>query len=194
MLLAITLPCCIGFAMMAPRISNLVLGEEFRAVGASIIPIVSLAVIFQIFVQQYLHISFFLSSQNRFYLINAVVTFVVGTVLSYVLISAFGVTGAAWGRVASELVSLASALWLVRSAFVLPFPVMKAVRVGIAVAAMAACIALLDPLFQNWDRVAVAVLVPLGALVYLSICWTLDVGDIRGKLSRRFPAMAWMAR
>ncbi|QUS38550.1 polysaccharide biosynthesis protein [Tardiphaga alba] len=184
LLLAITLPCCIGFAMLAPRISNLVLGEEFRAVGASIIPIVSIAVIFQIFVQQYLHISFFLSSQNRFYLINAVVTFVLGTILSYFLIDAFGVHGAAWGRVASEIISLLSALWLVRSAFTLPFPLMKSAKVGLAVGAMAVTIAIIDPLFRDWDRIAVAVLVPFGAVIYLAACWVLDVADIRGKAMR----------
>jgi O-antigen/teichoic acid export membrane protein len=189
LLLAITLPCCIGFAMLAPRIANLVLGEEFRAVGASIIPIVSLAVIFQVFVQQYLHISFFLSSQNRFYLINSVITFVLGTILSYFLIDAFGVVGAAWGRVAAEIVSLLSALWLVRQAFILPFPLMKCAKVACAVAAMAIGIALVDPLFRNGDKVAVAVLVPLGALIYLCICWALDVAEIRAKLSRAITKM-----
>lgn len=195
LLLAITLPCCIGFALLAPRIGNLVLGEEFREVAASIMPIIAIAVVFQIFVHQYLHISFFLSSQNRFYLINTVITLIIGTALSFVLIEMFGIAGAAWGRVASEIIGMLSALWLARSAFSLPFPMARAAKVAIAVILMTIVILLLNPLFRNSDKTALAILIPLGAAIYVVTCWFLDVGDIRNKLGRLASATgAWLVR
>ena len=191
LLLAITLPCCVGFALLAPRIGNLVLGDEFREVAALIMPVVAIAVIFQIFVHQYLHISFFLSSQNRFYLINTVITLVLGTALSFVLIGLFGIAGAAWGRVASEIIGMLSALWLARSAFHLPFPIARAGKVALAVVLMTVVILLLNPLFQNWDKAALSVLIPLGAAIYLLACWFLNVGDVREKLVRLAAARPW---
>ncbi len=44
-------------------------------------PIVAVAVIFQIITQQYLHVSFLLSSRNSFYLINTASIIVFNAVL-----------------------------------------------------------------------------------------------------------------
>ena len=54
-LLAIALPACLGLAVVAPHVANVVLGPEFRSLAAEVMPIVSIAVIFQILSYQYLH-------------------------------------------------------------------------------------------------------------------------------------------
>ena len=61
LLLSITLPACLGFAIISPHVANVVLGADFREVAAQTMPIVAVAVIFQILTQQYLHASFLLS-------------------------------------------------------------------------------------------------------------------------------------
>ena len=68
LLLAITLPACLGFALISPHVANVVLGAEFRDLAAQAMPIIAVAVIFQILTQQYLHASFLLSGRNSFYL------------------------------------------------------------------------------------------------------------------------------
>ena len=49
-------------------------------------PIVAVAVIFQILTQQYLHASFLLSGRNSFYLINTASIIAANVILSYVLV------------------------------------------------------------------------------------------------------------
>ena len=87
-LLAIMLPACVGFAVVSTHIANVVLGPDFRSMAAAVMPIVSVAVIFQIMSYQYLHISFLLSERNAFYLLNTGSVLAVNLVVSYVLIRA----------------------------------------------------------------------------------------------------------
>ena len=70
LLLSVTLPACLGFAVISAHIANVVLGADFRVMAAETMPIVAGAVIFQILTQQYLHTSFLLSGRSSFYLIN----------------------------------------------------------------------------------------------------------------------------
>ena len=98
LLLSITLPACLGFAVISSHVANVVLGVDFRATAAETMPILAVAVIFQILTQQYLHASFLLSGRNSFYLINTASIIVANVILSYVLVSKYGTAGAAWAR------------------------------------------------------------------------------------------------
>ena len=82
LLLSITLPACLGFAVISPHVANVVLGVDFREVAAQTMPIVAVAVIFQILTQQYLHASFLLSGRNSFYLINTASIIAANVILS----------------------------------------------------------------------------------------------------------------
>ena len=114
LLLSITLPACLGFAVISPHVANVVLGVDFRAVAADTMPIVAIAVIFQILTQQYLHASFLLSGRNSFYLINTASIIAANVVLSYVLVSKYGTVGAAWARLGADVFGFACALILSR--------------------------------------------------------------------------------
>ncbi len=98
LLLSITLPACLGFAVVSSHVANVVLGVGFRDLAAQTMPIVAIAVIFQILTQQYLHVSFLLSGRSSFYLINTASIIAANVILSYVFISKYGTTGAAWAR------------------------------------------------------------------------------------------------
>jgi O-antigen/teichoic acid export membrane protein len=183
LLLAITLPCCIGYALIASRIGHVVLGPEFRSAAEFIMPIVAISVIVQIIVNQYFHISFFLANKNKYYIANAMATLVIGTAISFVLIQSFGLRGAAWGRLVSEIIGLISVIVLARRAFLMPFPLARVARVLASTAAMALVVAGLDPLFEAWDKAALITLIPTGAIVYAAACWFFDVADMRAKFA-----------
>ena len=87
LLLSITLPACIGFALISAHVSNVVLGADFREAAAQTMPIIAMAVVFQILTQQYLHASFLLSGRNAFYLINTASIIAANLIMSYDLIS-----------------------------------------------------------------------------------------------------------
>ena len=110
LLLGITLPACLGFAVISAHVANVVLGAEFREMAAQTMPIVAIAVIFQILTQQYLHASFLLSGRNSFYLINTASIIAANVILSYVLVSNYGTVGAAWARLGADVVGFVCAL------------------------------------------------------------------------------------
>jgi O-antigen/teichoic acid export membrane protein len=184
MLLAIVLPACLGFAIAAPHIANVILGADFRILAIEVMPIVSVAVIFQVLSYQYLHISFLLSGRNAFYLLNTGSVLVFNAVVSYLLIARFGAVGAAWGRLASELFGFFSALVLVRWAFPLPVSYRRLARVLFASAVMAVIVRAVDWAIAVPDRDALAVLLPVGIASYLAMCWLLDIANSRAYANR----------
>jgi O-antigen/teichoic acid export membrane protein len=183
-LLAIALPACVGFAIVSPHIANVVLGPDFRSVAGAVMPIVSIAVVFQIMSYQYLHISFLLSERNAFYLLNTGSVLLFNAVVTYLLIGQFGMIGAAWGRLAAEVFGFASALMLTRWAFPVPLPVSRVTRVLIAAIVMAIVVRSLEGTLAMDDKDALALLVPAGITSYLAMCWLLDVAKSRHRLGR----------
>ena len=183
LLLAIVLPACLGFAIAAPHVANVILGPEFRSMAIAVMPIVSVAVIFQILSYQYLHLSFLLSGRNAFYLLNTGSVLLFNAVVSYVLIIRFGPIGAAWGRLAAELFGFFGGLLLVRWAFPVPLSGRRFTRVLIAAGTMAVIVRGVDLTLVVPDRDALAILLPVGIVSYMAMCWLLDVARTRDHVS-----------
>ena len=183
LLFAIIIPACLGFALISSHIANVLLGAEFREVAAVTIPIVTVAVIFQILTQQYLHVSFLLSKRNSFYLINTASIIVVNVVLSFALISKYGVAGAAWARLGADAFGFACALILSRRAFPIPLPFARLGLILIAGLLMALPIKLLDSYFVMPDFLACIVLVCVGIVSYAALIWLFDISQCRGRLT-----------
>jgi len=179
LLLAIALPACLGFALAAPHIANVVLGEQFRSMAVAVMPIVSVAVIFQVLSYQYLHISFLLSGRNSFYLLNTGSVLAFNAALSYFLILRFGAVGAAWGRLAAELFGFASALVLTRWAFPIPLSLRRTARVLAAAVIMAITVRGVDLAVALPDKYALAIVIVAGVASYLAMCLMLDVAAMR---------------
>lgn len=184
LLLSVTLPACLGFAVISSHVANVVLGVDFRAIAAETMPIVAGAVIFQILTQQYLHTSFLLSGRSSFYLINTASIIVVNVILSYVLISGYGTIGAAWARLGADLFGFVCALVLSRRAFPIPFPLRRIAPAMIAALVMALLVAAVDKRLQASDLTACFVLSGVGIASYAVLCWVLDISRARGRLKR----------
>lgn len=182
LLFGITLPACLGFAVISAHVANVILGADFRELAAQVMPIVAVAVIFQILTQQYLHASFLLSGRNSFYLINTASIIAANIILSYVLVSRYGTIGAAWARLGADIVGFACALLLSRFAFKVPFPLGRLALVMIAGLAMALTVTALDRSLQVADLTACAVLAGAGFAGYAAMCWLFDISRIRGRL------------
>jgi O-antigen/teichoic acid export membrane protein len=183
-LLAIILPACLGFAIVSGHIANVVLGPDFRNLAAEVMPIVSIAVFFQIMSYQYLHISFLLSERNTFYLLSTAAAVTVNLIVSYLLIQRFGTIGAAWGRLVAEMFGFLCSLALTRWAFPMPVPFLRLTRVLIATIVMAIVVRSLELGLALSDRDALAISLPAGIVSYLTMCWLLDVAKSRHLLNR----------
>ncbi|HLH98874.1 MAG TPA: polysaccharide biosynthesis C-terminal domain-containing protein [Xanthobacteraceae bacterium] len=185
-LMAITLPACIGFALVSSHIANVMLGPEFRGVGANVMPIVCIAVVFQIICCQYLHISFLLSERNSFYLLNTGSVLAFNAAVSYVLIEHYGMVGAAWGRLAAEMFGFLGALALTRWAFPVPLPLGRLARILLAAAAMAVAVKGMEAILPMSDANALMLLVPTGMASYGGLCWIMDIAEMRSRLAGSF--------
>jgi O-antigen/teichoic acid export membrane protein len=182
LLLSITLPACLGFAIIAPHVANVVLGADFREMAAQTMPIVAVAVIFQILTQQYLHASFLLSGRNSFYLINTASIITANVILSYVFVSRYGTVGAAWARLGADVLGFACALVLSRRAFPVPIPLRRLALTVIAGLVMALAVGTLDRSLHVSDLGACCVLGSAGLASYVALCWLLDISQARGRL------------
>ncbi|QPF85892.1 oligosaccharide flippase family protein [Bradyrhizobium genosp. L] len=186
LLAGVTLPACLGFAVIAPQIANIILGADFRALAGEIMPVVALAVLFQVLTQQYLHASFLLSGRNSFYLINTASIIAANVILSYVLVSHYGTIGAAWARLGADATGFACALILCRFAFPIPIPLGRLALIVIAALAMVLTVGALDRTLHITDLPACLVLAGAGIIVYAALCWLFDIARLRGRLKQGF--------
>ncbi|MBN8988057.1 MAG: polysaccharide biosynthesis C-terminal domain-containing protein [Rhizobiales bacterium] len=186
LLLSITLPACLGFAMISAHVANIILGADFRETAAQTMPIIAVAVVFQILTQQYLHASFLLSGRNSFYLINTATIIVANLILSYVLISHYGTLGAAWARLGADGIGFACALVLSRFAFKIPLPLGRLALIMIAGLVMALTVAALDRNLQVADLTACIALAAAGFVTYAALCWLFDIARLRSRLKAAF--------
>ncbi|HET7885045.1 MAG TPA: lipopolysaccharide biosynthesis protein, partial [Bradyrhizobium sp.] len=182
LLFGVTLPACLGFAVISPHIANVVFGADFRQVAAQTMPILAVAVVFQILTQQYLHASFLLSRRNSFYLINIGAIIAANVVLSYAFVSEYGPLGAAWARLCADAFGFFVALALSRRAFPVPMPIGRLALVMIAGLVMASAVTIADTALHVTDFTACVILVMTGLTSYLALCWLLDICHARGRL------------
>ncbi len=182
LLLSVTLPACLGFAVISSHVANVVLGADFREVAAQAMPIVAIAVIFQVLTQQYLHASFLLSGRNSLYLINTASIIAANVILSYVLISNHGTIGAAWARLGADVIGFVCALVLSRRAFPVPLPLGRLALTMVAGLVMALAVGTLDRNLHVSDLSACVVLVCVGSAGYVAMCWLLDISRTRRRL------------
>jgi len=182
LLAGVTLPACLGFAAVSAHVANIILGVDFRAVAAEIMPIIAVAVIFQVLTQQYLHASFLLSGRNSFYLINTASIIAANLILSYVLVGHYGTIGAAWARLGADVTGFACALVLSRFAFAVPVPPGRLALIVIAALAMLLAVGALDRNLHLADLPASIALVGAGCAVYAALCWLFDIARVRRRL------------
>jgi O-antigen/teichoic acid export membrane protein len=182
LLLGMILPASLGLAVIAPHVANVILGADFRDLAAQTMPIIAIAVVFQIMTQQYLHASFLLSGRNAFYLINTAIIIVANVVLSYGLVSNYGTVGAAWARLGADAIGFFCALILSRFAFPIPLPFGRLSLVIVAALAMALTVGAIDRHLPMDDLIACVTLVGAGVVSCVAMYWLLDIARLRDRL------------
>jgi O-antigen/teichoic acid export membrane protein len=184
LLLAITLPAALGFAVVSHHVAYVILGPDFRDLAVVVMPIICVMMIFQILTYQYVHVGFLLSDRNLLYLINAGSTMIFNCILLYALISRMGPVGAAWARLATEIFGFVTAAALTRWAFHIPLPWRPIARVLIATMTMVIVIKALDEMLAVSSRTALIILIPAGMITYFAMCWILNIAKGRQRLIR----------
>lgn len=181
LLLGLLAPATIGLAIMAEKLAFLVFGEEFRPAAALLIPIIAMAWLMRSVSYQLVHVSFQMTRKPSLMVVQGLLTLLVNAVALFVLVPRFGLSGAAWALVISELAGLVAGYGLASRAHPLPLDPMPWLRVGLASALMAIPTLWLDRQLANNGVVALVLPIILGVALYGLAAYGLDIAQIRSR-------------
>ena len=142
-LLALIAPGCAGLALSAAPIAAVMVGPEFRAPVAGLIPVMAATALVRCMSVHFVDHAFHLARRSGL-MLAVYLPAALGTLaLDLWLVPRFGGNGAAWSALACQTAALLTGAVLGRRIFPLTLPWVDAARVAASTAAMAAVLALL---------------------------------------------------
>lgn len=144
LLLVIGLPAAIGLSILAQNIAAVMVGAEFRAAAAVIIPGIAIAALVAGLKSFYLDLSFQLSGSTIIQVWIVIITASLNVGLNVLLIPRVGILGAVYATLAAQLVAMLLSWGFGRREFVVPLPDKEAFPIFLAAAAMGAGLVLIS--------------------------------------------------
>ncbi|MBD9375016.1 polysaccharide biosynthesis protein [Rhizobium sp. ARZ01] len=182
LLLGVLAPAAAGMAIVAAKLSGLILGEEFHEAAASLIPIIVFAWLFRSVSYQFVHVSFQLDKKPALMGIQGAVILAANVAAMSILVPRFQLLGVAWSMLISEAGGVIVGYFLSRKAYRLPLEIWPICKVGLATAIMVVPTYFVDRNFQGERSLELALPVATGILAYAASTFALDVAGIRTKL------------
>jgi O-antigen/teichoic acid export membrane protein len=179
LLFAVLLPATIGLVLISPGLANFILGTEFRATAATVMPILCFAWLFQAISHSFVHTSFHLAQRPVLLVCHGAATLVVNILATVILVSRFAFLGAAIALVISEAFGAVLGLVLTRFACPLPLVPMKLLRIAFATAAMALLLYLFEERWGLSGMLGVTLKVGAGVAIYAGLVVLLDIAGMR---------------
>lgn len=186
LLLGLALPAAIAFALLAPAIARVFLGAAFQAPARELMPWIATATLLQGFQSFYLALSFSLTKRPLPQTGVLALGALLNVILNLLLIPRLGLVGAALATVASYVLIVVGSFLLGRSLLALPFPMASFIKILGACAVMAL---ILWPVSGSTALPQVVIHGVAGAVAYLVICCSLDVGETRRPVLQLASAM-----
>jgi O-antigen/teichoic acid export membrane protein len=180
LLFAVLLPATVGLALIGSDLANLILGPEFRATAATLIPILCFAWLFQAISQSFVHTSFHLAQRPILIACHGGATLAVNVVATVVLVSGFGFVGAAIALVLSEAFGAVLGILLTRFACPLPLVPTRLLRIVFATAAMALALHAIEAHWGLFGMAAMLLKVVAGVAIYVWFVLVFDIAGMRG--------------
>jgi N-acetylglucosaminyldiphosphoundecaprenol N-acetyl-beta-D-mannosaminyltransferase len=195
LLLALAVPAAVGLACIAEPLATVVVGPDYRAGVAAILPWIAALALIQGLTAHYFGHAFHLANRTDLFVRLLAPAAVASLVLNPLLIPVWGLAGSLAAAFAAQGTALVLTAATARRVFPIGFPVAQALRVALAAAVMALAIeaAALPPTLLG---LVLAIL--LGAGIYGAAVLLLDVagigtailGRLRAAGSRPEPAAA----
>jgi len=183
LLLGILAPTVVGLALVAPHIAAIVLGTEFRESASQLMPVLAFVWMFQVFTQQFVHVSFHIAKTPRLLAIQGCLVLVINVALMLALVPLYGLIGAAWALLIAEAMGVAIGYVLASRAQPLPLLVRPFLKVFVATAAMAVSTYLVLSLSDSLAGFAATI--AAGMITYAIAALLLDIAGLRQALSRQ---------
>jgi O-antigen/teichoic acid export membrane protein len=185
LLLVVVAPVAIWLALAVDQVAGTLVGVDFRAGVAALLPVLVLARFFGIANQFYVQISFQLAERPFMLAAQSFLTLVVSVLLMVALVASYGLYGAALATLATEAIGFVVALVLMRRAHPVPFDLNRLAGVFASAAAMAGALLLARSQVAGTGLASLIVVSGAGGLAYAATAWLLNVANVR-TLSLRF--------
>jgi O-antigen/teichoic acid export membrane protein len=184
-LLAVIFPAVVGFALTSNFVAAIVLGAQYRETAAQILPILAFAWLFQSITQSYVHVSFHLAKTPSWITLQGVGMLAMNLLTMPLLTIRFGLTGAAFALVITEMFGTGLGWFLTRRAFPLPFNGWHVSRIGLATVLMGFVLAGLK-LWLPAGVISFGLIVAGGSATYVAAALALDIAGSRKSLTALF--------
>jgi O-antigen/teichoic acid export membrane protein len=175
-LLAIGLPATVGLAVLARPVAGVLLGAEFEADAAVLIPLIAIAALLRDLKAYYFDLAFYLGRNTVGQIWVSLGGAGVSIGLNLWLIPAFGLIGAAGANITAYGFAIFLSWALGRRVFALPRPSADSLKIAVAAVVMGA---VLWPFAEAMGPLALVAQVIVGALVYAILLYILDGADAR---------------
>jgi O-antigen/teichoic acid export membrane protein len=177
LVLAVLSPSCVGLALVADNVAQVILGKEFVQGAAGIIPWIALALFFSFIRSYYFDYAFQLASSTSKQFIPIFFAAMSNLVLNAWLIPLYGVRGAAIATVLSFMVALLGSVILGRKLFAMPsFAWSELCKILISVFLM---VTLITNVPIDQPTISLIAQVFCGSLIYLFCILLMNVSNAR---------------
>lgn len=183
LLLAVVLPVVVWLVMASDQIAGTLVGAEFRASVALLLPIAALARMCAVINQFYVQISFQLAERSALPLIQSVATLVLSVILMVPMLWQFGLPGAAYASLLAEASGLAFGIMLTRQAFPLPFDAARLFKVVLCASAMTVAIYAARSLTPGAGFCSLVIVSAAGGAAYAAAALTVNIVGVRATAS-----------
>jgi O-antigen/teichoic acid export membrane protein len=183
LLLAIIVPVAVWLAFAANQVAGVLVGAEFRASVALLLPVLAAARLLGAFNQFYLQISFQLSERPLLPVIQETLILVLSIALMFPLVAKYGLMGAAVATLITEAVGLLVGILLSRRAFPLPLDLRRLVGVFASAIVMTGAIYVARIGVDSTGLASLLIVTPAGGLAYAASVWLLDVAHVRSPMT-----------
>jgi O-antigen/teichoic acid export membrane protein len=184
LLLALLLPAALGLAIVAPSLTEVLFGPQYRDTAAAVIPVVAFAWFFQCMSQQYVQLSFSLARKGHLFAWHTAAGLAIGLLLIVPMVKAWGAVGAASAMLIAEIGCLAAGAWLTRFAHPLPWPLGRSLRIAAAGLTMACATLLIRAIAGAPGLLPLLMIVATGIVCYALALVALDVLGARSHVQR----------
>lgn len=175
-LLAVGLPAMIGLMVLARPLAGVLLGAEFEADAAMLIPLIAIAALLRDLKAFYFDLAFHLGRNTLGQIWVSIAGASVSIGLNLWLIPMFGLVGAASANISAYALALILSWVLGRRVFALPRPSVDSLKIAVAAVVMGGVV---WPLADATGALAVVAQVAAGASVYAILMCILNVADAR---------------
>ncbi|WP_084583125.1 lipopolysaccharide biosynthesis protein [Sphingomonas azotifigens] len=183
--LGLGLPAAIGIAVLAPGISDLLLGEAYRESATRILPVLGIATLLRSLVTFQLAMTFQIRKRMKLMLVPPVITLIATFLLAPDAMRIWGVLGMALASVVAQFLTFAVSLALSKREMPITFVSADTLKITAAAIGMGA---LLYPLRALHDPAHTLLFIAAGGIAYAGLLLALRFGPA-GKVANRVPVL-----